>query len=124
MTCFFCCVPAERVLYEDDLVMVLRDGFPVTPGHSLVVPRRHVQSWFDATEQEQIQLMRALSWARGDLQIELQPDAFNIGINDGPIAGQSVPHLHIHLIPRYQGDHNEGRGGVRWIFPDKASYWD
>ena len=124
MTCFFCCVPAERVLYEDDLVMVLRDGFPVSPGHSLVVPRRHVQSWFDATEQEQIQLMRALSWARGDLQTELQPDAFNIGINDGPIAGQSVPHLHIHLIPRYQGDHNEARGGVRWIFPDKANYWD
>lgn len=103
--------------------MYIDDGYPVSPGHGLLIPRRHVQSFFDLSGEEQSDLLGLLGRARAALQAQHQPDGFNIGINDGSAAGQTVMHLHVHLIPRYAGDRPDPRGGVRWIFPEKADYW-
>ncbi len=102
---------------------MIRDAYPVSPGHSLIIPKRHIASWFDLTEEERTRLFQHLSKAKTALEAEFKPDGYNIGINEGEAAGQTVLHLHVHLIPRYQGDIADPRGGVRWIFPDKASYW-
>ena len=120
--CPFCSLPLERILNEDALTLVIRDGYPVSPGHSLIIPKRHVASFFDLNEDERTSLFRLLAEAKASLDAEFKPDGYNIGINDGVAAGQTVFHLHVHLIPRYQGDRAEPRGGVRWIFPEKASY--
>lgn len=122
-TCPFCSLPAERLVDAGELAVVIRDGFPVSKGHSLVIPRRHVASWFDVTREEQLALLDLLARARRHIDEEFHPDGYNIGINDGPAAGQTVRHLHIHLIPRYAGDTEDPRGGVRWVFPHKAAYW-
>jgi diadenosine tetraphosphate (Ap4A) HIT family hydrolase len=95
----------------------------VSPGHTLVIPRRHIGSFFDLIPEERTDLLALLDEARKGIDAEFAPQAYNIGINDGPAAGQTVPHLHIHLIPRYDGDRPDPRGGVRWLFPDKADYW-
>jgi len=102
---------------------VFRDAFPVSPGHTLVIPRRHVGSFFLLEPDERFALLALVKEARRDLDAELHPDGYNIGINDGPAAGQTVAHVHIHLIPRYLGDIADPRGGVRWLFPDRADYW-
>lgn len=121
--CTFCTLPAERVLRQNNLCLALRDGYPVSPGHTLVIPKRHVASFFEATQKEWQELLALLDWCRSDLAERHKPDGFNIGVNDGAAAGQTVMHLHIHLIPRYAGDKPDPRGGVRWIFPDNADYW-
>lgn len=122
--CPFCHLPAERVIHQSEFAIVIRDGFPVSPGHSLIVPRRHVTSFFDVTDAERTDMFSLLSDVRRSLDQRLRPSGYNIGINDGPAAGQTIPHLHIHLIPRYEGDRDDPRGGVRWVLPDKAAYWD
>jgi len=104
--------------------MVLRDAYPVSPGHTLIVPHRHIGSFFQTTEHEQRSLFACLREARSGLESEFSPFGWNIGINDGAVAGQTVPHLHIHLIPRFEGDVKDPRGGVRWVIPAKANYWD
>ena len=101
----------------------MRDGFPVSKGHTLLIPKRHVGSFFEITDEERADLLALLNKAKVVIQEEFNPDGYNIGINDGPAAGQTVPHLHIHLIPRYKGDRYDPRGGVRWIIPEKADYW-
>ena len=121
--CPFCKIESERILYEDAYCFTVRDGFPVSRGHTLIITRRHIGSFFEASVAEKTALLRALEQAKTQLARDYSPDAWNIGINDGPAAGQTVPHLHIHLIPRYQGDVPDPRGGVRWVFPDKAVYW-
>ena len=122
--CPFCTLPPERIIDSNGFGVIVRDGFPVSPGHSLVIPKRHVGSWFEISREEQIGLLELLDRAKTMLQIEFSPDGYNIGINDGPAAGQTVPHLHIHLIPRYRSDQEDPRGGVRWIIPEKAKYWE
>jgi diadenosine tetraphosphate (Ap4A) HIT family hydrolase len=89
----------------------------------LVVPRRHVASLFDLPEGEQAALWRLVAQVRSKLMAELQPDGFNIGVNDGLAAGQTVMHAHIHVIPRRLGDIADPRGGIRWVMPAKAMYW-
>ncbi len=121
--CPFCEPDRARVLYEDDLVFVLRDGFPISPGHALVIPRRHVASFFETTLAERSALLSALEQAKRIVELDHRPDGYNIGVNDGPAAGQTVPHLHVHLVPRFKGDRDDPRGGVRWILPHKADYW-
>ena len=103
--------------------VVISDGFPISPGHTLVIPHRHVASFFELEPEEREGLLTLLDRAKAKLDYDLHPAGYNIGINDGAAAGQTVPHLHIHLIPRYDGDQKDPRGGVRWIFPDKADYW-
>jgi diadenosine tetraphosphate (Ap4A) HIT family hydrolase len=92
-------------------------------GHTLIIPKKHVGSFFEITDEERADLLVLLNKAKVVIQEEFNPDGYNIGINDGPAAGQTVPHLHLHLIPRYKGDRNDPRGGVRWIIPEKADYW-
>jgi len=99
------------------------DGYPVSPGHLLIIPRRHVGSWFELSRDEQIAMLDLLDAARADLVASRHPDGFNVGINDGPAAGQTVGHVHMHFIPRYSGDVVDARGGVRWVIPARADYW-
>ncbi len=121
--CAFCTLPLQRILGENNHAIWIRDGFPVSPGHSLVIPKRHIGSFFEATDPERDALLRLLDIAKAAAEAEFHPAGYNIGINDGAAAGQTVPHLHIHLIPRYEGDIEDPRGGVRWIMPSKADYW-
>lgn len=123
MTCVFCSLPAERVVDQNDHAIVIRDGFPITQGHTLVIPRRHVASFFEVTAEERSAMLALLDRAKSVLDGEFAPAGYNIGINDGQAAGQTVLHLHLHLIPRYAGDRTDPRGRVRWIIPEKADYW-
>ena len=121
--CPFCNLPAERILAANEHGVVIRDAYPVSPGHSLIISRRHTGSFFDLSAAARAGLMALLEAEKIQLDEEYQPDAYNIGINDGASAGQTVPHVHIHLIPRYAGDAEDPRGGVRWVLPDQAKYW-
>jgi len=121
--CPFCHRDPVRVLSEDALTVIYKDGFPVSPGHLVILPTRHFATLFEATEAEQLALLQALARAKAILEESHHPDGYNIGINHGQAGGQTVPHLHIHLIPRYTGDREEPRGGVRWVLPEKAKYW-
>jgi diadenosine tetraphosphate (Ap4A) HIT family hydrolase len=114
----------SAVVLNNDHAMSIYDGFPLSIGHMLIIPKRHIDSLFEASIEERTALFDLLAEARGLLLEECDPDGFNIGINDGAAAGQTVMHLHIHLIPRYAGDKADPRGGVRWIFPEKAVYWE
>lgn len=121
--CPFCTLPDARVVEENEFAVLIRDGYPVSPGHSLVIPKRHVGSFFEVTAAERAALLALLDKAKDLVERDHTPAGYNIGINDGAAAGQTVPHLHIHLIPRYTGDQEDPRGGVRWVIPDKADYW-
>jgi len=132
--CPFCTPDNSRIILANAHAIALNDSFPVSPGHCLIIPKRHITSFFDATREEQAALFDLLAGMRQQLLNPSQssfvkgkglqvPDGFNIGINDGPAAGQTIPHLHIHLIPRYKGDSADPRGGVRWVSPEKAAYW-
>ena len=122
-TCPFCTPDDSDVVGANDHAIAFYDGFHVTPGHCLIVPKRHISSFFEATREEQAALFELVAQMRELLLAERRPDGFNIGINDGAAAGQTVMHMHIHLIPRYAGDTEDPRGGVRWIMPVKAPYW-
>lgn len=121
-SCVFCDPPAEAVFYSGERVVGLWDAFPVSPGHALIVPRRHIENFFEATPDEQAELLRALSVARAAVESTRQPDGYNVGINVGEAAGQTIFHLHIHLIPRFSGDVPDPRGGVRHVIPAKGNY--
>ncbi|MGF6261915.1 diadenosine tetraphosphate (Ap4A) HIT family hydrolase [Paraburkholderia youngii] len=123
MTCPFCDIHRSRIVGENELAFWIMDGYPVSPGHSLVIPKRHVGSFFEVTKDERECLLALLDDAKDAAVRSYRPDGFNIGINDGLSAGQTVPHLHIHLIPRFKGDLLDPRGGVRWVLPAKADYW-
>ena len=122
--CPFCQLEPARQLFSNELAVAITDGFPVSRGHCLIIPKRHISSLFDATRDERAALWDLLDQTRDHLLTQFHPDGFNIGINDGISAGQTVMHLHTHIIPRYTGDMADPRGGVRWILPDKAPYWD
>jgi len=121
--CPFCNPPADRIVDETRLVIALRDGYPVSAGHTLVIPRRHVGSFFDTTPAERAEILDAVARVKQVLDEQHAPLAYNVGINDGPAAGQTVAHCHVHVIPRYAGDVDDPRGGVRWVIPSKARYW-
>lgn len=123
MTCPFCTLPPERIVQQNDHAIWIFDGFPVAPGHSLIIPKRHVGSFFEVTNEERMAMLALLDATKVAVEEQYRPHAYNIGINDGPAAGQTVPHLHLHLIPRYEGDVPDARGGVRWVIPNKADYW-
>jgi diadenosine tetraphosphate (Ap4A) HIT family hydrolase len=122
-SCPFCDPEPGRIIERAPLALALRDGFPVSTGHSLVVPRRHIASLIDLEPDEARALWALLKDVRSLLDSEHRPDGYNIGINDGTAAGQTVMHLHVHLIPRYHGDRPDPRGGIRWVIPEKADYW-
>ena len=122
-SCPFCTLSPERIVLAHPLAWAIHDGFPVSPGHSLIIPGRHVASFFQLTEAEQQALLALARDMKAHLDARLAPAAYNLGLNDGPAAGQTVPHVHLHLIPRYMGDQPDPRGGVRWVLPEKACYW-
>jgi ATP adenylyltransferase len=121
--CLFCNISKNRIIGENELAYGIRDAFPVTPGHCLVVPKRHTQSYFDLYSSE----LAACDYLLKELRTNTQKhDAgvtgFNIGMNSGEDAGQTIFHCHIHLIPRRKGDVAEPRGGVRHMIPGKGQY--
>jgi diadenosine tetraphosphate (Ap4A) HIT family hydrolase len=121
--CIFCTVPAERHIASNEHGFVIRDAYPISPGHTLIIAKRHVGGFFELASEERAALLLLLEQSKVAIEREMTPAGYNIGINEGVAGGQTVPHLHIHLVPRYAGDQPDPRGGVRWIFPDKAKYW-
>ena len=107
---------------ESGLSYAKYDLYPVSDGHSLVIPKRHIASYFEATDQERYDLWKLVDEVKTMLEGQHSPDGFNIGINDGVAAGQTIPHLHIHIIPRYAGDMDNPAGGVRGVIPSKQRY--
>lgn len=105
---------------ESSHVVAFADAFPSAPGHLLVVPRRHVARLSDLDADERAQLWQV---ALGLIDRQEDPDAFTVGVNDGTAAGQTVPHVHLHVIPRHHGDTDDPRGGVRLVLGDTARYW-
>jgi diadenosine tetraphosphate (Ap4A) HIT family hydrolase len=124
MTSPFLQLPPKAHVASNWLAFAIRDGFPVSPGHTLIVPRRLVVTWFEATREEQVAMLELADVVKAQLDAELQPDGYNIGINAGAAAGQTVMHLHLHLIPRFVGDVPDPRGGVRHVIPGKGNYLD
>jgi superfamily II DNA or RNA helicase/diadenosine tetraphosphate (Ap4A) HIT family hydrolase/HKD family nuclease len=118
----FLATPASEWLLGNDSAFVIADRFPVSPGHALVVPQRLIGTWWEATDQERADMLALVDEVKGRLDAELQPDGYNVGFNDGTAAGQTVGHLHIHVIPRYLGDMPDPRGGVRYVIPGKGNY--
>lgn len=121
--CPFCSLEKDRIQLESEFAVAFLDRFPLTTGHTLVIPKRHVASVFDLPEEEQAAVWKLVTQMRAMLLTEQKPDGFNVGLNDGSVAGQTVMHAHVHIIPRRLGDVADPRGGVRWIIPAKAAYW-
>ena len=122
-TCIFCEISQDRIVESNDLAYLIRDAYPVTKSHSLVIPFRHVADFFSLTEKEVLACHSLLRLARDEI-MEQDPsvDGFNVGINSGATAGQTIFHCHIHLIPRRKGDVDAPRGGVRHLIPGKGNY--
>jgi len=120
--CLFCNNKEDEIIKETEHALLVRDTYPVSPGHCLIVPRRHIVTYFEATEEENRDFLMLMKYAKKSIDKEHQPDAYNIGCNNGEVAGQSIFHLHIHIIPRYKGDVENPKGGVRWVVPKKATY--
>ena len=118
--CLFC--TPRGVTRRNELAYCARDSFPVSRGHSLIIPFRHCADFFELSPEEMAACMELLLATREDLEEELRPDGYNVGVNVGRAGGQSVLHVHVHLIPRYAGDHPSPQGGVRQIIPWKADY--
>jgi diadenosine tetraphosphate (Ap4A) HIT family hydrolase len=118
--CLFC--TARDVTRENALAYATRDTYPVSPGHTLIIPRRHCADFFELTPGELAACMELLLAEQHALAAEAKPDGYNVGVNVGRAGGQSIRHVHIHLIPRYVGDHPRPQGGVRQVLPSKADY--
>jgi diadenosine tetraphosphate (Ap4A) HIT family hydrolase len=121
--CPFCQQSPSDALCSSDAGFAFFDPYPITEGHTLVVPHRHVGSIYDLPPADQAELHSMVAEARTYLMHRYGVTNFTIGINDGLAAGQTVPHAHIHVIPRRRGDVSDPKGGVRWVIPDKAKYW-
>lgn len=122
--CPFCDVPKDSVVAESRHAFAIRDRYPVSRGHTLVIPTAHAKTLFDRSADTQADLWRLVAKVRDQLRSAFNPDGFNIGINEGRVAGQTVEHAHVHLIPRFAGDVADPRGGMRWVLPGRAAYWN
>ena len=121
--CVFCNIEPERVETENELASCVYDAYPVTPLHALIIPKRHVETYFDLTDEEREACHRLIVAMKNTIQAtDESVDGFNIGMNSGVSAGQTVPHCHIHLIPRRSGDMADPRGGVRGVIPCQQKY--
>ena len=118
--CPFCRNPNKVI--QNDLAFADYDSYPVNPGHCLVITHRHVAEYFDTTAEEKAAVWALVDEIKTVIDAEFHPDGYNIGVNIGEAAGQSVPHLHIHVIPRYRGDMENPKGGVRGVIPHKQKY--
>jgi len=120
--CIFCNSASDRVFIDTANWYAMWDAFPVSEGHALIIPKLHVENWFDAAEQLQTELTAAIGIVQSRIESLHQPAGYNVGFNAGEAAGQTVFHLHIHVMPRYAGDVEDPRGGVRGVIPGKANY--
>ena len=123
--CFFCKFyrdKAEEAFLENEEFFAIYDANPVSKGHALIIPKFHVASISELSSQQVGELFSLLNKVKEIIKEKYNPDGFNIGINEGEAAGQTIFHLHVHLMPRYSGDVLNPIGGVRSIFPDKADY--
>lgn len=111
----FLSVPESEWVASNPLAFAIRDRYPVSPGHTLVIPRRPVATWFEATPEEQRALFELVEVVKRELDDTLKPQGYNVGFNVGEAAGQTVFHLHVHVIPRFTGDVADPRGGVRHV---------
>ena len=118
--CVFCNVRAP--IAENELAFAIFDRYPVSPGHVLILPKRHVESFFDTTSDERAAMLSLLNEWKQHTDRKLAPDGYNVGVNIGVAAGQTVMHVHMHLIPRFTGDIQNPRGGVRGVIPAKQDY--
>lgn len=126
MPCVFCDrIARAELLISNDLAVAFHDGFPLNPGHTLIVPRRHEPDFLALTVEEQQAIWALVAPARQLIEANgHRPDGYNIGFNVGSAAGQTIDHAHLHVIPRHRGDVNDPRGGVRWVVPSRAAYWE
>ena len=123
MDCIFCNIKKEDVILDTRFFIAKYDEYPVSPGHILIIPKRHVADYFLLTRYEREELFNeCIPRCYRLLEEEYEPDGYNIGINCGEAAGQSIMHCHIHIIPRYKGDVENPRGGVRGVIPSKQNY--
>lgn len=118
--CPFCNDPA--IVIENELAFAHFDTYPVSAGHCLVITRRHIAEYFGATAEEKAAIWELVDRVRPIIDRKFGPDGYNVGVNIGAAAGQSIPHLHIHVIPRYAGDVENPQGGVRGVIPHKQKY--
>ena len=122
--CPFCDVPGESVVVESRHAVAIRDRYPVSRGHTLVIPKAHAETLFAQSAEIQADVWRLVAKVRDELQSGFNPNGFNVGLNDGQAAGQTLQHAHVHVIPRFDGDMADPRGGIRWVLPEHAAYWD
>jgi diadenosine tetraphosphate (Ap4A) HIT family hydrolase len=123
--CAFCeRITSGNLLASNELAVAFLDGYPVTPGHSLIIPRRHEANFLALTAAEQAAVWGLVDVVRRQLDASDAPDGYNIGVNVGEAAGQTIAHAHLHVILRRRGDVPDPRSGVRWVVPDKAAYWE
>lgn len=120
MECPFC--NPDQIIMENDLAYAIFDRYPVGPGHILIITKRHVDSFFDTSAAERQALNKLLEDCKSLLDARYSPDGYNVGVNCGSAAGQTIFHVHVHLIPRYFGDLEDPRGGVRGVIPAKRKY--
>ena len=123
-SCVFCEMKPGSIIADTELSLAINDRYPVSRGHTLIMPRRHVASIFELTDSEYTDILSLMRQVKAQHVAEYQPDGWNIGINDGVAAGQTIMHLHLHVIPRYVGDVEDPRGGIRHLFPSRARYWE
>jgi len=121
--CIFCSLPKKRIINESKNFFVVRDMFPISKGHTLIISKDHIEYFKDLPDQCILELFQLIKKTQEKLLEDLDCNDFNIGVNDGESAGQTIKHFHLHLIPRYLGDTVDPRGGIRWIIPEKADYW-
>jgi diadenosine tetraphosphate (Ap4A) HIT family hydrolase len=124
VSCPFCNLKNSDITAESEHSIAKLDGFPVSVGHTLIISKRHVADFFELSQIEQQDMLSLLNQVRSKYQSQSEVSNYNVGLNCGPLAGQTVGHVHLHLIPRREGDVIDPRGGVRWVIPDKAKYWD
>jgi len=120
--CPFCNPSGEDTVIFNDLAYARWDIYPVSKGHMLISPFRHTASWFDTTDEEKKAIFDLVEKSKAILDQKSSPDGYNIGMNIGKTAGQTIFHLHVHLMPRYEGDVHDPTGGVRHVIPEKGNY--
>ena len=122
--CPFCArLDGREAMASSACSVAFFDAYPLNPGHALVVPRRHVADLFDLDQDELADVWRLVGDVKARLARDLSPEGFNVGVNVGSAAGQTVGHAHVHVIPRHLGDVPDPRGGIRWVIPARAAYW-
>ena len=126
--CPFCLIAKglteTELIAESEYSVAFADGFPLNEGHTLIIPRSHKSNLFELSSVERKDAWTLLDTVYEKISELLKPDGFNVGVNVSELAGQTIDHAHIHLIPRFKGDVSDPKGGVRWVIPERAPYWE